>query len=840
MRGVALCLTCLVLSWYGPASGQVQGREVVLVLDDSGSMRQNDPRGLARQSGGMFVRLMDTDGSLAIITFANSAEVVLPMSGLADEAVKERGIGAISAMTYSGGLTHIEAAIERGFSQFSTRPDVQRTLLLMTDGVIDLDNNPGRANPAEAASRQRILDNWVARYKESQIPVYTIAFGHDTDEPLLREIAKATGGMFFKIAREADVAPTYFKIFNQIEKPQYTPITDGGFNVDPTIREATVIVEAPKDPEAVVIQDPKGRRYRRSVPTNKVRWGGSDSYLLATVSKPREGTWRVLGIEDGCGKVIVLTDVKLLAPEPRSTYSHNEPIYLLARMDLGIGEMTLPIDLRIRAELIDDTGMVIDVAPLTNDGRGDCAEADVDRNEDAYYSGVFPAREERREGLYTVRVIAEADTFSRQREYSVRINPTPWLSFDSENLNAKPDHPLTLPFRFASEIVDTPGFRLHEQNLTLSPMLDTRSPFGARVQDPKGNWHEGSVSFLPAEQRLLLSLQAVPLEGDYIVDFSLLSATDALVCFAQQVRLTVPVVFPVGTPVTQKFKMGLLGWIGLGFGASLVLVLFILLQVNNRRTKRVFDDDGAHETPIKATPIPQPKPVPRPVVRPEPEPEEEPLDEPDEEPVLPPVAAKSPPERDTDDSNEISQSLDELMREMAKVDGLAGDNLHDPFAPPKRVFEPRVAEEPKEEYGESDENEEEPAPRPDPVAKIEQTRRAATGIDMSEIESIISKMDELTGSGKQDSGKDTSGFDSAPSLASIMEKDGTGGEDGAESKRAVLSRREYDAIDKAIDKMQRLATLRELTEGRPKPEGAPSKASPGPVPEMEDDPDESL
>lgn len=65
-----------------PANSQPIHRDIVLVLDNSGSMRKNDPDFLTSVAVRAFINGLDGDDNVAIVAFDQQAKVLKPLAAL--------------------------------------------------------------------------------------------------------------------------------------------------------------------------------------------------------------------------------------------------------------------------------------------------------------------------------------------------------------------------------------------------------------------------------------------------------------------------------------------------------------------------------------------------------------------------------------------------------------------------------------------------------------------------------------------------------------------------------------------------------------------------------------
>ncbi len=244
-----LCLAAARPQTLGEAIQPPQaGRELMLVLDLSGSMSEPD-----MQLGGRPVdRLTAAKAVLAdfldrregdrvgLLVFGRRAYALTPLT-LDRESVRQQladsVVGLAGQETAIGDALGLAVKRLRGASQ-TPEAGEEHVVILLTDGV----NTAGMLDPMKAAELAAA----------SNVRVYTIAFGGDgslslfgfqmpmpgagdeIDEDTLRGIADTTGGQFFRARDTAQLAGIYAEI-NRLE-----PVERAGEAVRPRIESYAV------------------------------------------------------------------------------------------------------------------------------------------------------------------------------------------------------------------------------------------------------------------------------------------------------------------------------------------------------------------------------------------------------------------------------------------------------------------------------------------------------------------------------------------------------------------------------------------------------------------------
>jgi len=159
-----------------PAAAQLS---VVLIIDSTGSMSDNDPNRLRVQAAKAFIDAAQPGDEIGIVDFETTARTLAPMTLIHSAAEKDLLKSAVDNVR-EGGLTNINAGLNGGFAALSSAigATANRVAILLTDG----DHNVGAYS-----------DNSHLQYAAQNWPIYTIGLGQANQE-LLRRIATATGG----------------------------------------------------------------------------------------------------------------------------------------------------------------------------------------------------------------------------------------------------------------------------------------------------------------------------------------------------------------------------------------------------------------------------------------------------------------------------------------------------------------------------------------------------------------------------------------------------------------------------------------------------------------------
>jgi Ca-activated chloride channel family protein len=208
--------------WLGePQDVPRSGRDLLLAVDTSGSMSIQDMQ-VGGQSADRFstVQLIATDfiqrragDRLGLILFGSRAYLLTPLTFDLKTVAKQLDESEIGL---AGRETAIGDAVGLSVKRLVERPQEQRVLVLLTDGV----NNAGELDPQKAielavANRVRIYTVGIGAEAVSVQSLFgsrTINPSADLDVAMLSAMAEKTGGKFFRARDTAELAGIYREI----------------------------------------------------------------------------------------------------------------------------------------------------------------------------------------------------------------------------------------------------------------------------------------------------------------------------------------------------------------------------------------------------------------------------------------------------------------------------------------------------------------------------------------------------------------------------------------------------------------------------------------------------
>ncbi len=202
-RAIILLFAAL---WGTIAVGAPQ--DVILVLDNSGSMRKLDPGFLSREEAADFLDELPEDFNVGLILFDQTVRLTNPLAP-ATTAHKAALRASLRAMDLRGQFTDSPAAIERAILELSLRgrPQVARSIVFASDGIVDT------GSAALDQERARWLREDLTREAAAgKIRLLPLAFTAGADLDMLSALAERTRGEMARAVKPEELEAAYTEV----------------------------------------------------------------------------------------------------------------------------------------------------------------------------------------------------------------------------------------------------------------------------------------------------------------------------------------------------------------------------------------------------------------------------------------------------------------------------------------------------------------------------------------------------------------------------------------------------------------------------------------------------
>jgi Mg-chelatase subunit ChlD len=211
-----MVLSLLLLVGSSARSQDIGRQDVILALDNSGSMRRNDPQALMGKSVLAFAHELSPGARLGVIVFDAQALVALKLTPVGNPAFWIDLQRALSTIHYTGQRTDIAGAVERSIYELRQdhRPKARASIVLITDGILDT------GSPTRDAERMVWLRTRLAQEAhDSSIRIMGVAFTDAADFELMQTLAQSTSGQHFRVSDSRKISETFALIASILAQP---------------------------------------------------------------------------------------------------------------------------------------------------------------------------------------------------------------------------------------------------------------------------------------------------------------------------------------------------------------------------------------------------------------------------------------------------------------------------------------------------------------------------------------------------------------------------------------------------------------------------------------------
>lgn len=412
MQRILKLLLALPLIWFAlPALADTNpNADVRIIIDVSGSMKQNDPQNLRSPGLRLLGGLMPGDAESGVWTFARYVNMLVPLQK-ADDTWRERVQQKSSEIHSHGLFTDIEQALQKATANVKVSdPAKQRSIILLSDGLVDL--HQGKASSDQ--SRQNIINKLLPQIKQKGFRIHTIALSEDADHELLKQLSMATDGWYHQVDNADELERVFLHLFEQATQRDSVPLVDNRFTIDTSVNEMTILVfrENETDVTQLVQPDQKNQSYETHEPS--VSWMQEKHFDLITIDQPMSGEWFIDGNIDPDNRVMVLTDLRMETIDLPNNILAGEQFDIVAKLtDHGKQIDRQDFLQLVTAEL---STQPLQGEPINNKMTLNNQTATFMANLGKLFDS----------GQNDIVITAKSDTFERQRRQSVNVVALPF------------------------------------------------------------------------------------------------------------------------------------------------------------------------------------------------------------------------------------------------------------------------------------------------------------------------------------------------------------------------------------------------------------------------------
>lgn len=478
------------------SDGQKNGaQEIRVLIDVSGSMKQNDPENLRIPAIKLLINLFPDDTKAGFWMFAEHPQVLISPQ-IVSKTWKKQALKKINKIHSRGQLTDIEKALQVATQDWRKSTNFKnRHLILLTDGMVDV----SRDFMESADSRERIIDSIIPKLQQQEIKIHTIALSENADKGLMKRLALATGGWNETIQSAQQLQRVFLKLFNKTIPQDTLPLTGNKFMIDSQIKEFSVLVFRKPGAEdtRIITPDEQELLYQKAV--DNVNWLHEKNYDLVTVKKPEPGQWRIVAETDPDNQIMIVTDLKLEMQEVANSVGKDETL------DIEVF-LTDQGQLITRANFLN----MLDIQLQQKIPDGQTKQWPLLPNQEK--AGFFSRqlKESRVSGKYEIVVNVDGNTFKRQIKRSFEVIDSPIKVVTKVD---KKNHSVTLQLIPDKKILDT-SFMSIQAFITEPPKQERTID----IEEQQGQW-QLKLKEPKAGKRVLInfSVTVKTLEGNPVM-----------------------------------------------------------------------------------------------------------------------------------------------------------------------------------------------------------------------------------------------------------------------------------------------------------------------------------
>ncbi|WP_028559397.1 vWA domain-containing protein [Paenibacillus pinihumi] len=179
-------------------------KDLVLVIDNSGSMTETDTGNERFTAAKKLIGKMEDDMRVSIVLFSDKAEVLKPFVNVGNTAERTAIESDLNAVEQPDGGTDFNLALGKALDIIHTKDDPGRgtAVILLSDGFSETP-----------------IDQQLQELKEQQIKVHTIALsvGDYKSSGLLEQIATETGGSYNDVTEAGELTHVFQNIYDALD-----------------------------------------------------------------------------------------------------------------------------------------------------------------------------------------------------------------------------------------------------------------------------------------------------------------------------------------------------------------------------------------------------------------------------------------------------------------------------------------------------------------------------------------------------------------------------------------------------------------------------------------------
>lgn len=268
--------------------------DVVVVVDQSGSMKSNDPKGLMREAVNSLITMLSPETSrVGIISFNRAQTKVAELTELKDLDITKALNAKVDAIEYKGD-TDIGNAVADAVEMFDENDDHAHAILVLSDGRNDF----GIDKNAEKESDERLNDALMKAHTQG-CQVFCLGFGKEmsnvNDTPYAKLLSIASAPENVSTETDPSKIHEFFEaMLARLIGSKEQKISGDEVRIEPNVKEANISISSPEDLSEieVILTGPDGNEIPL-VDSESVRYYKGKYSAVIKLFRPEPGVYKV-------------------------------------------------------------------------------------------------------------------------------------------------------------------------------------------------------------------------------------------------------------------------------------------------------------------------------------------------------------------------------------------------------------------------------------------------------------------------------------------------------------------------------------------------------------------
>jgi hypothetical protein len=307
---------------------------IILILDNSGSMKTSDPGDLRFTAARLFISLLDQGDAVGLIRFSTESQALTNGLVVIKSLTEKSTLSNLLYPIPADGYTDVKAAFEDAQIILSDpdRTGRRTVVIFLTDG-----------KPEIAQIYPEYEDQALALARKFGVPVLSIALTSEAHTSFLTRLTVETQGSMIPANSAADLLDAYLEVFGQVK--DRTVIGEGAspspgqatLELDPAlapyIETVSFIVVKPEE-VTVSLLDPNGQEISPDDPSIDYAMTEDQRFSVLTIALPAGGIWhfRLQGIGTAQARAILRSRLRTEIIQPRGVYEAGQPLTIVANL----------------------------------------------------------------------------------------------------------------------------------------------------------------------------------------------------------------------------------------------------------------------------------------------------------------------------------------------------------------------------------------------------------------------------------------------------------------------------------------------------------------------------